>query len=206
MMKGPMDRCLAREKWVDRLKEKAEIAETELNELRAQKESQVKKLSMTKKALEELEILADKLRKVLQDKEGEISKLREQIRRAKEDEMTEFHNSDGFLTQLSDCYENSFQECLRQVKALYPNLDVSQVSLDNVAQTPARTVDHEGTDEILEADPIPNVQGDGEAPHEDEQVKSVGDENHPIRKEDGPAKHEKVVNEDTPVNQPQCFL
>ena len=65
MMKGPMDRCLAREKWVNHLKEKAEIAETELNELRARKESQVKKLSMTKKALEELEILADKLRKVL---------------------------------------------------------------------------------------------------------------------------------------------
>ena len=71
--------------------------------------------------------------------------------------MTEFHNSDGFLTQLSDCYENSFQECLRQVKALYPNLDVSQVSLDNVVQTLAGTVDHEGTDEIFEANPMPNV-------------------------------------------------
>ena len=65
MMKGLMDRCLAREKQVDCLKEKAEIAETELNELRAWKESQVKKLSMTKKALEESKILANKLRKVL---------------------------------------------------------------------------------------------------------------------------------------------
>ena len=71
--------------------------------------------------------------------------------------MTEFRNSDGFLTELSDCYDNEFQECLRQVKSLYPDLDMSQVSLDNVAQTPARTIDHEGTDEILEADPMPNV-------------------------------------------------
>ena len=48
---------------------------------------------------------------------------------------------------------------------------------------------------------MPNVQGDREAALEDEQVKSVKDENHPIREEDQPAK-QKVVNEDTPVNQP----
>ena len=42
------------------------------------------------------------------------------------------------------------------------------MSLDNVAQTSARTVDHEGTDEIFEADPMPNVQGEGEAAPEDE--------------------------------------
>ena len=39
MMKALMDRCLAQEQWVDRLKEKAETAETELNELRAWKET-----------------------------------------------------------------------------------------------------------------------------------------------------------------------
>ena len=121
-----------------------------------------KKLSMTKKAVEELKILANKLRKVLQDKEGEISQLREQVCQAKENKTIEFRNSNDFLTKLSDCYDDKFQECLCQVKALYPNLDVSQVSLDNGAKTPARTVEHEGTNEILEADPIPNVQGDGE--------------------------------------------
>ena len=48
---------------------------------------------------------------------------------------------------------------------------------------------------------MPNVQGDKEAALEDEQVKSVEDENHPIGEEDEPAK-QKVVNEDTLVNQP----
>ena len=43
---------------------------------------------MTKKALEGSEIFTDEQRKVLQDKEGEISKLREQVRRAKEDGTT----------------------------------------------------------------------------------------------------------------------
>ena len=58
------------------------------------------------------------------------------------------------------------------------------MSLDNVAYTPTRTVDHEGIDESLKVDPMPNVQGDGEAAPKDEQVKFVGDENCPIGEED----------------------
>lgn len=72
-----------------------------------------------------------------------------------------------------------------------------------MAQTLAGTVDHEGTDEIFEADTMPNVQGKGEAAPEDEQVKFVGDETCHIGKADEPAGHEQVVNEETPVDQPQ---
>ena len=46
------------------MKEKVQTAETELNELRAWKETQVKKVAMTKKAQEESKSLADELRKV----------------------------------------------------------------------------------------------------------------------------------------------
>ena len=80
---------------------------------------------------------------------------------------------------------------------------MSQVSLDNVAQTLAGTVDHEGTDEIFQADPIPNVQGEGEAAPKDEQVNSVGDKTRPIGEEGELAGHKQVVNEETPVDQPQ---
>lgn len=140
---------------------------------------------------------------MFQDKAGEISKLREQVRQAKEDGKTDFRNSDGFLTELSDCYDDGFQECLRQLKALYPDLDVSQVSLDNVAQTSAPTVNHEDTDEIFEVESMPYVQGDSEADPEDELVKSVGDETRPIREESEPAGHEQVVNKEILVDKPQ---
>lgn len=140
---------------------------------------------------------------MFQDKAGEISKLREQVRQAKEDGKTDFRNSDGFLTELSDCYNDGFQEYLRQLKALYPDLDVSQVSLDNVAQTSAPTVNHEDTDEIFEVESMPYVQGDSEADPEDELVKSVGDETRPIREESEPAGHEQVVNKETLVDKPQ---
>ena len=76
MMKGLMDRCIAREKLVDRLKERVETAETWLHELEAWKEVQLKKLDVTKKALEESEGHAKALKNVLKDKKGEISSLR----------------------------------------------------------------------------------------------------------------------------------
>ena len=50
-MKGLMDRFMAREMLVDRLKERSKAVEMEQNELKASWEVQVKKLDMTRKAL-----------------------------------------------------------------------------------------------------------------------------------------------------------
>ena len=90
MMMGLMDCCLAKEKAIDCLREKVKVVEAKLNELNAWKELQVQKLTLTKKALEELENHVDELRKVLLDKEGEITVLREQVRRAKANRKAEF--------------------------------------------------------------------------------------------------------------------
>ena len=102
MMKGLMDRCLAKEKAIDCLREKVKVVEAKLNELNAWKEVQVQKLTLIKKALEELENHTDELRKVLLDKEGEITNLREQVCRAKANGKAEFWDSDGYLKELSD--------------------------------------------------------------------------------------------------------
>ena len=64
MMKGLMDHCTAREKLVDRLKERAKSAETGLNDLKTWREVQIKKLDVTKKALEDLESHAKALKNV----------------------------------------------------------------------------------------------------------------------------------------------
>ena len=77
MMKGLVDRCLTKEKVINCLREKVKAVKAKLNELNAWKEIQVQKLTLIKKALEELENHADELRKVLLDKEGEITKIRE---------------------------------------------------------------------------------------------------------------------------------
>ena len=76
---------------------------------------------------------------------------------------------------------------------------MSQVSLDDVAQTPAKSVKFEGTDELFEDDLTPDAQGDGRATPQDGQAKSVGDENHPIE-EAKPAK--EVVDKEASIDQP----
>lgn len=94
---------MACEKLVDYLRERAEAVEMEQNELKASWEVQVKKLNVTRKALEEPETQVEVLKKVLKEKEGEISSLMMQVRQAKEDDEMEFCNFDGFLTGLGGC-------------------------------------------------------------------------------------------------------
>lgn len=65
----------------------------------------------------------------------------------------DFCNSDDFLCELGSYYVDGFNECLYQVKASFPDLDLSQISIDAVDQTPARSVELEGIDELFEADP-----------------------------------------------------
>ena len=92
---------MAGEKLVDCLKKKAKAVETKRNELKASWEVRVNKLDVTREALEESETQAKVLKKVLKDKKGEISLLRKQVCQAKEDEETEFHNSEVSLLSLA---------------------------------------------------------------------------------------------------------
>ena len=75
-MKGLMDHCMPWEQLVDCLKERAETAEMGLHKLEAQREVQIRKLDLTKKALEKSKEKTEVLTNVLKDKEGEVSLLR----------------------------------------------------------------------------------------------------------------------------------
>ena len=130
MMKGLMGRCLSQEMVVNCLRVKAETTEAELGELQAWKVVQKNKLSLTKKLLDESERQIEVLKKVLKDKEDEISKLKEQLRRAKEDTIKEYHNSDALLQELGGSFANGFDYCLRQVKASFPDLELSYISIN----------------------------------------------------------------------------
>ena len=96
---------------------------------------------------------------------------------------------------------DGFNDCLHQVKASFLDLDLSQISIDNVAQTLVRSVDPKGTDKLFMNDPIPDAQGDREAALQDEHVKSVEDENRPLE-ETKTINYEKVVDEEALVDQP----
>lgn len=167
-MKGLMDHCMPWEQLVDCLKERAETAEMGLHKLEAQREVQIRKLDLTKKALEKSEEKTEVLTNVLKDKEGEVSLLRKQVRHAKEDAVKEFRDFDALLYELGICFADGFNNCLCQVKASFLDLDLSQISIDASTQTLARPINPEGIDKLFGVDLIFGAQGDGKAALQDD--------------------------------------
>ena len=79
----------------------------------------------------------------------ELASLREQIERAKVDAVADFKASQPFIDACVIYYDDGFEDCLKQVGFVYPNLDLSKVSLDDpLPTTPAAgdTVDEESDD------------------------------------------------------------
>ena len=200
MMKGLMDCCVSQATMVDRVRAKAEVTEAELGELKAWKVIQEKKLDLTKMLLEETEVQMEALKKLLKDKEDEISKSKKQLCRAKEDAIKEYYDFDTLLAKLGGSFTDDFNDCLRQVKASFLDLDLSHITIDAEGQTPAHPVDSEGTDKLFADDTNPDPQGDGEAAHAN-QEKSIEDI---TRQLEGDQMVEEK-NEETPAVQQQFF-
>ena len=51
------------------------------------------------------------------------------VRHAKEIAVLEYRDSDALLSELGLSYNDSFDDALRQAKALYPKLDFSSVNI-----------------------------------------------------------------------------
>ena len=105
----------------------------------------------------------EELKKVLKDKENEISKSKKQLRQAKEDAIKEYRDSDALLAKLGNSFANDFDDCLCQVKASFPDLDLSHITINAEGQTPTHHVKSEGTDELFADDINPDPQGDEKA-------------------------------------------
>ena len=172
MLKGLMDRCTSHETMISHLREKVEARDSKLRELTAWKEVQINKLDYTRKLLEESEASVEALKEILKDKEGEITEAKNQLCQAREDAEREYRDSDVLLKELGGSFVDGFNDCFCQVKASFPDLDLSHVSIDAQAQTPAQLVYFEGTDELFVDDTNPDLQGDGD-PGQVEQEKSI---------------------------------
>jgi len=65
--------------------------------------------------------------------------------------VAEFHISQPFFNVCGIYYDDGFEDCLKQVKAVHPNLDLSQIAIDDtVPPTPGGkdTVNDETVDSI----------------------------------------------------------
>ncbi|KAL0003167.1 hypothetical protein SO802_016948 [Lithocarpus litseifolius] len=69
--------------------------------------------------------------------EKELTSLLGQVETAKADAVTEFRTSQMFVDACAEYYGEGLEDCLKQVKSLYPHLDLSRVSMDDpVPSTP----------------------------------------------------------------------
>ena len=75
-MKGLMDRCTSHEMVISRLREKVKAKDAELQKLTAWKDVQINKLDYTRKLLEEFEASVEALKKIVKEKEGEITETK----------------------------------------------------------------------------------------------------------------------------------
>ncbi|XP_065632333.1 uncharacterized protein LOC136068738 [Quercus suber] len=122
MMKGMMGWCLNHETTIGRVREKAKVMEEELLDLKAWKVIQEKKLKMAETTRDECIQLTDRLKKALVEKDDEV-------RQVKEDVIREYRDSDALISELNLVYNDGFDDALRQVKALYPDIDLSAVAI-----------------------------------------------------------------------------
>ena len=76
MLKGLMDRCTSHETVISRLREKVEAKDAELQKLTAWKDVQINKIDYTRKLLEEIEASVKALKKIVKEKEGEITETK----------------------------------------------------------------------------------------------------------------------------------
>ena len=182
MMKGLMGCCLNHETTLDYLQAKENLTKDELNELKSWKVFQEKKLAASEEARVELEKQTELLKKILVNKEKEITDAKDQLHQAKEEAIHKYCDSDALLLALGGSFAKGFDNYLRQVKAYHPDLDLSNINIDAPAPTSIQPVVSKSTYELFAND----AHGDGEdAQVEDTtrqpEVQEENDQNTPVQ-------------------------
>ena len=120
------------------------------------------------------------MNEILKDKEAKISEAKSQLCHAKEVTIKEY-DFDDLLRELGSFFVNGFDDCICQVKASFPDLDLSHISIDAQSQTPAQLVSSVGTDDLFANDLVTEPFGDIETPVD--QAKSVRGEARPLEED-----------------------
>ena len=58
-----------------------------------------------------------------------------QMETARADVVVEFKTTQSFIDSCTGYYGDEFKDCLKQVKSLYPHLDLSKVTMDDPLQS-----------------------------------------------------------------------
>ena len=74
--------------------------------------------------------------------------------------MTEFKASQPFIDSYTVYYSDGFEDCLKQVKSVYPHLDLSKVTMDDLMPlTPAGDTIFEEAGDSTQSEQDPKNNG-----------------------------------------------
>ena len=119
-----------------------------------------KRFELSERVRKDLKQSTEEAKKTFEGKDKEIQDLEDRLRQAKEVVVREYHDSDALLSELGDSFLQGFNDALRQVKKAYLDLDVSNIKVEDQAQTSVMPVASEDIDDLFGED---EAQGDGES-------------------------------------------
>ena len=90
----------------------------------------------------------------------EVTALQEKVETVGTDAVQKFKTSQSFIDSCADYYGTGFDDCLKQVASVFPELDLCGISMDAPELvTPARNVVTDDDDGIPESQPSPKIDG-----------------------------------------------
>ena len=88
--------------------------------------------------------------------EKELTTLLRQMETAKVDAMKEFKDSQSFIDSCVVYYGDRFEDFLKQVKSIYPHVDLLKVTMDDpLLSTPIGDTIQEETDDSTKSESVP---------------------------------------------------
>ena len=98
-----------------------------------------KEVTALNEKLKEEAYLREKVQKEKTNLEAKLTAICEQVETALANTLMEFKASQPFIDACTIYYGDGFEDCLKQVRFIYPNLDLSKVIMDiPLLTTPAR--------------------------------------------------------------------
>ena len=159
-MKALQDRGVAKEGVITRLHKRIKNMTNEQKQYKKAFRTLNQKLKELKKKLEEEGRQKKKEQDAKETAEKELATLLGQVETAKSDAMKEFRASQTFIDSYAEYYGDGFEDCLKQVKSLYPHLDLSKVSMDDpVLSTLAGDATFDENDGLYESKANPEDDG-----------------------------------------------
>lgn len=92
--------------------------------------------------------------------EKELTTLLGQVETAKVNTVEEFKASQTFIDSYAIYYDSEFEDCLKQVKSIYPTLDLSKITMDKpLPSTLTGDTTLRESDDSTELEPTPKDDG-----------------------------------------------